>query len=146
MSKLHPVLILKALGWLLTACFTPYSRAVVAQMWPNALPIHESRQGPPGRQRMAGFRPRTSARVGGIKNSFKATVTSGNAVWFNVNPALRANALHCDFLSGLAENSGVRARGACVGRAVLRRVNVPLIAWLSSRPLNSNLRDRNQIS
>ena len=76
MSTLYPVLILKALGWLLTACFTPYSRAVVAQMWPNALPIHESCQGPPGRQRMAGFRLRTSASVGGIKNSFKAKVSN----------------------------------------------------------------------
>ena len=80
MSELYPVLILKALGWLLKACFTPYSRAVVAQMWPNALLIHESRQGPPGRQRMAGFRPRMSASVGGIKNSFKAAVTPGNAI------------------------------------------------------------------
>ena len=80
MSDLYPVLILKALGWLLTVCFTPYSRAVVAQMWPNALLIYEPRQGPPGGQRIAGFRPRMSAGVRGIRNSFKATVTSGNAI------------------------------------------------------------------
>ena len=34
MSKLYPVLIPKALGWLLMAGITPYSRTVVAQMWP----------------------------------------------------------------------------------------------------------------
>ena len=75
---LCPVLILKALGWLLTACFTPYSRAVVAQMWPNSLPIHESSQGPPGRQRIAGFRLVVMiASVGGINyNLFKRKVTN----------------------------------------------------------------------
>jgi hypothetical protein len=106
------------------ACFTPHSRAVVVQMWPNALFIHKSRQGPLGRQRMAGFRPYMSAGVGGIKKSFKAIATPGNAVWSNVNAALPTNARHCACLSGLAENSGVRARGACVSRAVLRRPNV----------------------
>jgi hypothetical protein len=35
MSKLYPVLIPKALGWLLMAGIIPYSRAVVAQMWPR---------------------------------------------------------------------------------------------------------------
>jgi hypothetical protein len=30
------MLILKGLSWLLMARFTPYSRAVVAQMWPRA--------------------------------------------------------------------------------------------------------------
>ena len=35
MSELYPVLILKGLSWLLMARFTPYSRAVVAQMWPR---------------------------------------------------------------------------------------------------------------
>jgi hypothetical protein len=35
MSELYPVLILKGLGWLLMARFSPYSRAVVAQMWPR---------------------------------------------------------------------------------------------------------------
>ena len=34
MSELYPVLILKGLGWLLMARFTPHSRADVAQMWP----------------------------------------------------------------------------------------------------------------
>ena len=76
MSELYPVLILKALGWLLTACFTPYSRAVVAQMWPNSLPIHESSQGPPAGQRIARFRLLMIASVGGIKNSFKPKVTN----------------------------------------------------------------------
>ena len=74
MSELYPVLILKALGWLLTACFTPYSRAVVAQMWPNSLPIHESSQGPPAGQSIAGFRLLMIASVGGIRNSLKAKV------------------------------------------------------------------------
>lgn len=35
MSEWYPVLILKALSWLLMARFTPYSGAVVAQMWPR---------------------------------------------------------------------------------------------------------------
>jgi len=35
MSELYPVLILKGLGWLLMARFTPHSRADVAQMWPR---------------------------------------------------------------------------------------------------------------
>ena len=35
MSESYPVLILKGLSWLLMARFTPYSRAVVAQMWPR---------------------------------------------------------------------------------------------------------------
>ena len=47
MSELYPVLILKGPGWLLMARFTPHSRADVAQMWPNALFIHESRHAPP---------------------------------------------------------------------------------------------------
>jgi hypothetical protein len=41
MTAMHvrdvPVLILRALGWLLMACFTPYCRADVAQMWPTNL-------------------------------------------------------------------------------------------------------------
>ena len=73
---MYPVLTLKALGWLLTACFTPYSRAVVAQMWPNSSPIHESSQGPPAGQRIAGFRLLMIASVGGITNSLKAKVTN----------------------------------------------------------------------
>src|SRR5713226_9971229 len=35
MSESYPVLILKGLSWLLMPRFTPYSRAVVAQMWPR---------------------------------------------------------------------------------------------------------------
>ena len=37
MSELYPVLILKGLGWLLMARFTPHSRADVAQLWPKEL-------------------------------------------------------------------------------------------------------------
>ncbi len=46
MSELYPVLILKGLGWLLMARFTPHSRADVAQMWPKNMEAISEEPGP----------------------------------------------------------------------------------------------------
>ena len=77
MSESYPALVLKALGWLLTACSTPETRNALAQMWPNSLPIHESSQGPPAGQRIARFRLLMIASVGVYTSSVDMTNSRG---------------------------------------------------------------------
>src|SRR5207244_7288516 len=96
------------------------------------------RHGPPGRQREGIVLWRKIASTTGIRNSSSAFVTSSKDASAS-SPLFRRNARHCVCFAGLAENSGVKAKGRGAGKTVFRLAKVAESASANTEPANSNL-------